>query len=459
MELLIKGGTIITMNERRQIIRDGYILIKDDKIEEVGKLGKSPVSAEETIDATGKFIMPGMINTHTHLWQSIGKGLGTDRDLWGWISSAWSPLLYNLTDDDYYNAVMLGVLEAIKSGVTTVLGYEHALNTHPTAITKIVDAFKLTGIRALLGIGYQDTGKEMGAPDFVLRPTNVILKYLEDSFKKYHNTLDGRLKIWLAPGLVSWCTEELLLESKRLAEKYNTGLTIHANESKTETEYSRRERGASEIGFLYKLGVLDKNTLVVHAVWTTDEEIEMLAERNAKVSHNPVSNMFLSSGVAPIPKMLKKGIAVGLATDGATSNNNNDFFDVLRVTPLLQKVHTLDPLSLTAEQTLEMATIIGAKAVLMENEIGSLEVGKKADIVILNFKHHSTTPNVYPPATIVYSASSENVETVIIDGRIIMENRKIQTFDENKVLENADKSIEQIISKAQNILEERWPIM
>ena len=185
----------------------------------------------------------------------------------------------------------------------------------------------------------------------------------------------------------------------------------------------------------------------------------MLAERNAKVSHNPVSNMFLSSGVAPIPRMLKKGIAVGLATDGATSNNNNDFFDVLRVTPLLQKVHTLDPLSLTAEQTLEMATIIGARAVLMENEVGSLEVGKKADIVILNFKHHSTTPNIYPPATIVYSASSENVETVIIDGRIIMENRKIQTFDEDKVLDNANKSIEQIISKAQNILEERWPIM
>jgi len=449
-DLLIRNGTLITMDEKRRIIENGAVAVTDGKIVAIGKTEEieKEYKADKVINANKNVIMPGLVNTHTHLFQTLGKGLGTDVDLLGWFKAAWAPLVEGMTDEDYYNAVMLGALEAIKSGTTTLLGYEHALNAHPTAITLVIEALKKSGIRALLGIGYQDTGREIGAPEIALRETDEIIKYLKDSFKRYHNTNEGRLKIWLAPGTVNWCTDELLQATKDFAEEYKTGITIHMNETRAEYEYSRKHRGVGEIGYVYQKGLLGANVLGVHTVWPDDSEIQLMAKYDVKVSHNPLSNMYLASGVAPIPKLLKAGITVGLATDGATSNNNNDMFDVIRVTPLLHKVATLDPLALTAEKTLEMATIDGARAVLLEKEIGSLEVGKKADIIIVDMRLPNVAPVIYAPAALVYSAGGENVLTTIVDGQILMENRKVLVMNEKEVIKAAEKSVENILKRS-----------
>ncbi len=264
------------------------------------------------------------------------------------------------------------------------------------------------------------------------------------------------MKIWLAPGTVNWCTERLLKETKRIADEEKTGIMIHAGETLSEHKYSVEKRGLPEIAYMEKIGVLDRNVLVVHAVWTDEREIEYLWKRGAKVSHNPISNMYLSSGVAPIPEMLDKNITVGLATDGAASNGNEDMFDVLRVTPLLHKVHNKNPASMTAEKTLEMATIKGAKALMMDKYIGSIEKGKKADLIILNMKLPNVTPVIHYPSAIVYSASSENVDTTIVNGKVLMKERKLTSMKEEKVLDEARRAAERIIKSTNYKPSGKW---
>ncbi|MGQ4832858.1 MAG: amidohydrolase family protein [Candidatus Asgardarchaeia archaeon] len=459
--ILIKNAVILTMDEKRRIIRDGAVAVDGDKIVAVGKtekIEKEYKGADRVFDVNGNIVMPGLVNTHSHLFQELGKNLGTDVDLLGWFKAAWAPLVEGLTAEDYYNAVKLAALEAIKTGTTTVLGYEHALNAHPDAADYVVKALTESKIRAILGYGYQDTGEEIGAPKVALRDTDSIIKELERVLKTYHRTIVGdMLRIWLAPGTMNWMSDTLIEETKRLSNEFNTGITVHMDETRAEYEYSKKTRGVSEIGYAYKIGLLGPRTLAVHTVWADDDGIEMLAKTNTKVSHNPVSNMYLASGVAPIPKMLKKGITVGLATDGPTSNNNHDMFDVIRITPLLHKVANLSPLALSAEQTLEMATIMGARAILMDDLIGSIEVGKKADLIILNLRHPNVVPVTYHPAVVVYSASSENVDTVIINGEVLMENRKILHMDEEEVMTAAQKSIERILERSGKKLETHWP--
>ena len=459
--VFIKNATVVTMDKKRRIIKSGAVAIEDDKIVAVGKteaLKKEYNNSDKVIDANGNILMPGLVNTHTHLFQSLGKNLGTDVDLLSWFKAAWAPLVEGLRDEDYYNAVKLGCLEAIKTGTTTILGYEHALNAHPRAVDKVIRALLESKIRAILGYGYQDTGEEIGAPKIALRETSEIIHDLERILKIYNeSSTNDMLKIWLAPGTINWLSDELIKETKRLAEEYNTGITIHMDETRAEYEYSKRTRGFSEIGYAYKLGLLGPKTLAVHTVWADDDGINLLAKTDTKVSHNPISNMYLASGVAPIPKMLANGITVGLATDGPTSNNNHDMFDVIRVTPLLHKVTNLDPLALSAEKTLEMATIMGARAVLMEDLIGSIEVGKKADLIILTLKNPNVIPITYHPAAIVYSASSENVITTIINGEVLMENKRILHMNEEEILKNAQKSLERILDRSGKIIETKWP--
>ena len=458
-DLLIYNAVVLTMDKKRRIIKDGAVAISDTKIVAVGKTKdlKKEYKADKEIDANGNILMPGLINTHSHLFQSLGKNLGTDTDLLGWFKAAWAPLVEGMTKEDYYNAVLLGVLEAIKTGTTTVLGYEHALNAHPDAADLVVKALRESKIRGILGYGYQDTGKDIGAPEVALRDTDSIVKALEYMLKKYHRTSNDLIRIWLAPGTMNWCSDELVKETKRLAKEYNTGITIHMDETRAEYEFSKKTRGVPEIAYAHKKRLLGPNMLAVHAVWADDEEIKLLADTDTKVSHNPLSNMYLASGVASIPKMLKAGITVGIATDGPTSNNNHDMFDVIRVTPLLQKVANLDPTALTAEQTLEMATIMGARAVLLEDLVGSIEVGKQADLIIVDIHLPNTTPMAYHPAALVYSAGSENVTTTIVNGEILMENKKVLHMDEDSILKNAQKSLDGILERTEHPEEIRWP--
>lgn len=451
MEYIVENGIILTMDQKNRIIRNGAVVIEGDEIVDIGKTHEIKAKySYETINARNNIVMPGLINTHTHLFQTLGKNLGVDVDLHRWFKCVWGPIAMFMSPDDYYNAAMLGILEAIKSGTTTLLAYEHVLSVNNNHIEKVVKALKDGKIRSILGYGYQDNGKEIGAPAIAVIDTKTIYKNIKHAFSKYHDADNDMFRLWLAPGTINWCSEELLEITKQLAEKFRTGITIHMNETRKEKEYSIKHRGMSEVEFAYKIGLLNKNVLGVHLVWVDEREIRLLAKTKTKISHNPISNMYLASGIAPIPLILKNNIDVGLATDGAASNNNMDMFDVIRITPLLHKVATLDPESLSALDTLRMATSMGAKAVMMEKIIGSIEIGKKADIIIVDIHKENMTPFFDPISAIVYCGNSKNVGTVIINGEIVMLEGKIGHLDEEKILSAAQKSFEKIYEKIQN---------
>lgn len=431
-EILIKNATIVTMDSNNAIIKNGYIHIKDDKIIDIGKDWK-PISVDVKIDASGDIVLPGLVNTHTHLFQTLGKGLGTDSDLQGWFKGAWEPIAKALDEELYRTAVLASAIESIHSGTTTILAYEHILSAKSHLLDTVVSAIKETGIRTILGIGYQDQGCEIGAPKIAVQSSDAIASFVEQSLKRYSPAKDDMFKIWLAPGTMNWISDELISITKELAKEYETGITIHMDETEAEFKYSMKNRGANEIMYAYKSRLLDSNVLVVHAVWADDESIEAMKKTNAKYSHNPVSNCYLASGIAPLRKFLDANIITSIATDGAASNNTLDMFEVMRLTGLIHKGYSRNPKEITSQQVLRMVTYDGGRSLLMP-EIGSLEIGKKADLIIIDGMSPSILPLYDPISNIVYSIGRTQVKTSIINGKIIMKDYKILNLDEHEIL-------------------------
>ncbi len=435
-EIYIKNAKIVTMDPNNRIIENGFVHIKDDYIVDIGKGSKS-IDGGCVIDAEGDILLPGLVNTHTHLFQTLGKGLGSDSDLLGWFKGAWEPIAKALNKELYETAILASAIESIHSGTTSLLAYEHILSAKSELLDVVVSTIKKMGIRTILGIGYQDQGFEIGAPRIAVQPTDEIISFLEDSLNRYH-TGNDMFRIWLAPGTMNWISDDLIRATKDLANQFNTGITIHMDETQSECNYSLKTRGVNEIMYAYKTGLLDDNVLVVHGVWADDQSIQAIAKSNAKYSHNPVSNCYLASGIAPLKKYLDAGIMSGLATDGAASNNTLDMFEVIRLTGLIHKGYNRNPKEITSEQILRMATINGARAILMDN-IGSIEIGKKADLIIIDGK----SPNILPIhnliSNIVYAFGRTQVKTSIINGRIVMENGKILHLNESEIIEKLYK--------------------
>jgi len=451
LDILIKNGTVVTVDKERRIIEQGAVAIREDRIVDIGPakdLIKKYQDAKKVIDATGKAVFPGLINTHNHLFQSLLKGLGDDRVLADWLVQVMFPSAAHLTVEEAYYGALLGCMDGIHSGTTTVMDYMHA---HPGQglADGVIKAFNELGVRGVLGRGYMDNGAEFGTPQAIMQDQKTIEDDCVRLLDTYHNSNNGRIKIWIAPAAVWLSTKKALLMSKRLADAYQTGIAVHISETPFDREASKKLHGNWDIDILDELGIMGPNVLMVHCVHLTPRDIRMTKHYDAKVSHNPVSNMYLSSGVAPVPRMLEAGITVGIATDGAASNNSNDMLEVLKYTALMHKVHHLDPTIITAEKVLEMATIDGAKALGMEDEIGSLEVGKKADLFIFNPALSAKAVPIHNPvSTLVYSSSPANVETVIVDGNIIMENKELKTVEEGKLLAKIQKVAEDLSVKA-----------
>ncbi|HHU31215.1 MAG: amidohydrolase family protein [Zhaonellaceae bacterium] len=460
IDILLLNGTVVTVNKKREIIEDGAVAIKGDKIVDIGLskiLAEKYSDAKTKIDATGKVLFPGLINTHNHLFQSLLKGLGDDRVLSDWLVQVMFPSAAKLTSEEAYYGALLGCMDGIHSGTTTIMDYMHA---HPRTnlADGVIKAFQTLGVRGILARGYMDNGADFGTPKAIMQDSKTIEDDCVRLLDTYHNLNNGRIKIWIAPAAVWLSTKESLLMSKRLADAYKTGIAVHISETPFDREASRILHGKWDIDVLEELDVMGPNVLMVHCVHLTPRDIRMTKFYDAKVSHNPVSNMYLSSGVAPVPRMIEAGITVGVATDGAASNNSNDMIEVLKFTALLQKVHHLDPTIITAEKVLEMATIDGARALGLENEIGSLEVGKKADLFVFNPKLSAkAVPMHNPVSTLVYSSSTNNVETVIIDGKIIMENGKILTVNEGEMLCRAQQVAEELSIKAETNIYKKRP--
>lgn len=451
IDLLIKNAMIVTVNKEREVLKRHSLAVKDDCIIDIGPdqvLENKYQDVKKVIDAENKILFPGLINTHNHLFQNLLKGLGDDKVLSDWFADMTAPSAAHLTPEDVYHSAMLGCVQGIRSGTTTMLDYMYP---HPVANLSdgVIKAFRELKIRGIFGRGMMDTGEQFGTQKSIMQDVQTIEEDCRRLLDNYHGIDNDRIHVWLAPAAIWSCTEECLKVTWNLAQEYNTGYTVHISETPFDREAARQLHGEPDVEVLQKLGILGPNVLMVHCVYLTERDIRMAKYNDMKVSHNAVSNMYLASGVAPIPRMVESGISVGVATDGAASNNSQDMIETLKMTALLQKVHSTDPTIITAEKVLELATIDGARAVGLDDKIGSLEIGKKADFFIYNpALSAKSIPMHNPVSTLVYSGSESCVETVIIDGNIVMEDGVILVTDEMKVIATAQHTADQLAERA-----------
>lgn len=439
-QILIKNAYIVTMNAKNQVYTNGSILVEDDQIIAVGKVDHQLVkNTAETINAEGKYVLPGFVNTHVHTSQQLGRGLGDDVDLLTWLHQRIWPYESNLTEEDSYISTLLCSLEQIRAGVTSFA------EPGGQFVSGMVKAVSEAGLRAKLAKSVMDCGE--GLPKIWQRNTQEELDQQEDDFKKYHNTADGRVQIWFGLRTIFNNSDDLIIKSKALADKYHVGLHMHVAEVKDEIDYTMEVYGEPTVTHLNRLGVLDKNFLAVHTVWLTDEEVSLFRDKQVKVSHNPAAAMRVL-GFAKIPKMLKEGICVTIGTDGAPSSNRMDMVDELWLTSLIHKGWRLDPTVMKAEEILQMATKNGAQALLDEDLYGSLEVGKKADLIVINPNSASMLPLHDPIANLVTSMHSSNVESTLCNGKWLMKERIIQTLNEADILKEAKARAAAIYKRA-----------
>lgn len=451
-QILIKNGYVISMNKNREIFKNGSILIENDRIKAVGKVASSLINSDvEVYDAQGKIILPGLVNTHVHLSQQLGRGVADDVVLLTWLRERVWPYESSFDYEDSLVSSTACCVELIKTGVTTFL------EAGGQYVDAMAEAVEKCGLRACLSKSTMDEGE--GLPKAWQKTTQEELDFQEELFKKYNNTADGRIKIWFGLRTIFNNSDELIKGTKVLADKYNTGIHMHVLEVKEEMDYTRATRGETTVEHMNRLGALGPNLVAAHTVWLTEREIDLFRLYDVKVSHNPGAAMKVVLGFAKIPEMLEKGIAVSIGTDGAPSNNRMDMMRDMYLTSLIHKGRTLNPKTVSAEQVLEMATINGARCALMEKEIGSLEVGKKADLIVLNPDTIHSLPVIDPVANIVYAMSSENVESNMCNGEWLMKNREILFLDEKELLEKVKIQNKKVMNKAGIVIPDRFPVI
>jgi len=441
--MYIRGGILITVDKERRIFKDGGVVIENNRIVKVGKreeLDKDYLHHSDiVIDASRKIVMPGLIDLHVHMAQAMIRGMAQYVRLIPWLRDYVWPLQGHYTKEDGRISALLCMIEMIKSGTTTFLEVGISGRYGMEGIAKAVEEI---GMRGVLGRHVMDT------PGYALEE-NIIHPGLVESkeygmkevihmYQRWHGK-HGRIFIWFAPRTPGAVTIETYKEIVSKARELGIGITMHLAEVKEDLEYFKKKFNCKPVEFCQKIGMLGHNVVLAHVVWVDDEEIKLLAKTGTHVAHCPSSNMKLGSGLTPVAKMIKSGVNVGLGCDGGPSNDNYDMIEEMKIAALGQSLINMDPKALTAEEVIEMATIRGAKALGLDKEIGSIEEGKKADIIIIDYWKPHLTPMLNPITHIVYAAQGQDVDTVIIDGKLIMKNRKILTVDEEKILEEAEK--------------------
>ncbi|MEY8749210.1 5'-deoxyadenosine deaminase [Alkalicoccobacillus gibsonii] len=441
--ILIKQAELITMNKEEESFV-GDLLIEGTTIKAIGSnLGE--VKADKVIDGRGRTVIPGFVQTHIHLCQTAFRGKGDDLELMDWLQKRIWPLEAAHDEESIYYSAMLGIGELIQSGTTSIVDMETVHHTDSA-----FQAISQTGIRALAGKVMMDKGTEV--PKALQENTQQSIQESVDLLEKWHNYDQGRIQYAFTPRFVVSCTEPLLKEVQALSDHYQVKVHTHASENRGEIEIVQAETGMRNVVYLDHLGLANERLILAHCVWLDEQEKKILKDRGVKVTHCPGSNLKLASGIAEIPDLLSQDIAVSLGADGAPCNNNLDMFNEMRLAALIQKpVH--GPTSMDARTVFRMATLGGAKAIGLDHEIGSLEVGKKADIAILNLNDFHTYPSfdVDTISRIVYSATRADVETTIINGKIVMENRIMKTLDKQLVLSESNRVMKRLVKRLPKI--------
>ncbi len=434
-DVLVYNGTVVTVNPAYDVFKDGFICVAEGRIQSVGAKGpKQPLpDAQQTVDARGGIILPGLVNTHTHAPMALFRGLADDLPLMTWLNeyifkaeSRW------LNPETVYTATLLSCSEMLLSGTTTLCdGYFFE--------DSVAQAVQASGMRAILGQGIID----LPAPG-VPEPAQNVAEALR-FIKKWQ----GRSAM-IRPSLFChspyMCSQETLRQARRVADETASLFQIHVAETQGEAEQIQKEHGLSPVQYLDAIGILTPRTLVVHGIWVDKGDIACLARRNVGISVTTESHMKLASGVAPVPAFLEEGLAVGFGTDSCASNNNLDMFQEMDLAAKLHKLRLLDPTVLDARQVLRLATGGGSRAIGLGDEIGSIEVGKKADIIIVDTHKPHLTPLYDPTSHLVYAASGGDVTDVIIDGRVVVKDRTVLTVDVQAVMDEMEHLARQVAS-------------
>lgn len=430
MSILIKNVDILSMDGKNEIIEGTNIYITDSKIEHIGEI-RTDIDVEKVIDGNNKLAMPGLINSHTHMGMSLLRNYADDLPLFDWLSNKIWPIEAKMNTEDIYWGSLLSMVEMIQSGTTTFCDMYIMMD-------EVGKGAEESGMRAMLTRGMGEDKND---------PTFSKLNEARDLYKEWHGKANGRIRTMVAPHAPYTCSDKFLLKTMELAHELNTGIHIHLSETKKEVEDSYEIHGKSPIEHMDDLGLFNHHTLAAHCVHVNDKDIEIMAKKNVFPVNNPGSNLKLASGFAPVDKMLKKGIKVSLGTDGASSNNNLNMFEEINLAAIINKAVNLDAVSVPAIKSIEMATVNGAYALDWYDEIGSLEVGKKADIILIDLDKPHLYPRYNLISSVAYSTQGSDVDTVIIDGKVIMEKRIIKTVDVEKIMYMADKQAKDLINR------------
>lgn len=429
-QTLIENALVVTMDDRRQVHEHGAILVENDRIAAVGPDASRRANAgAERIDASGRIVIPGLVNTHVHLTQQLGRGLADDVDLLTWLRDRIWPYESSLTPEDQHLSSLLCMAELVRSGVTT---FCEAGGQHVDAMG---DAVEQAGLRAVLCQSTMDNGQ--GLPDSWVQPTQACLDRQRDQHHRWHGAADGRIRHWLGLRTLFNCSDALVCGTVALAHELGTGITMHLAEVIDEVRFTEAHYGHSPVAHMAALDALGPDLLAVHTVWLDARDVDMMLRHDVKVSHCPAAAMRVL-GFAPVPELVAKGLCVSLGTDGAPSNNRMDLIDEMWLASLIHKGRWLDPTAMPAETILEMATVNGARALGWQDEIGALAVGRKADLVVIDPNSAGALPMNDPVGGLVSAMHASNVRSVMVDGRWVLRDGAITTFDEAAVLGEAD---------------------
>jgi cytosine/adenosine deaminase-related metal-dependent hydrolase len=459
--MIFENATLITMNPRRQIITQGAVAVTGQVIEAVGKSRAIVERYPEKVrvNCNGNVLLPGLIDTHVHTAQAMLRGCADDLGLLDWLFKRVWVLQGSYTAEDGRASAALCALEMIKSGTTAFI---ECMLAERYGIDGVAEVLLQSGLRAAIGKIVMDI------PSYARSDSQMHPGMVEDGITSVQNTLaaferwngagDGRLQIWFGPRTPGGVTPSLYDEISRLAKERGMGLTIHLSEVREDIDYAVSQGFRTPTEFALAHGLLGPRTVLAHCVWTDEGDWRLMAETGTHVTHNPASNCKTATGIAPVQRMLDAGVNVSIGCDGGPSNNTYDMLRDMRLVSYLANLKEDDPTAVPAETVLEMATINGAKAMGLEDQLGSLEPGKQADFIVINMDAPHLTPAWDPVSTLVYAACGTDVDTVVIAGQVVMQGRKVLTLDEGAILEDIRARHQEVARRGGLQIGPRWPV-
>lgn len=450
MNTLWTSATIVTMDASRRTLYGASLYVEDGRIVALGpdaELAAWRDQADRIIDCEGNILFPGLINTHTHSFQTLLKGLAADTTLDEWLANVITPSVTAIGTEDLYHAARLSAIDALQTGTTTILDYQYVQageGLNEAAIRGYRDA----GMRLVYGRGFADDGVQFGANPDELEPLARIQEETEALIETWHGEDDGMVRIALAPSALWMCSPACLAWAADCSRRHGVLVTSHTAETSYDNECSLALHGADDFGALEKYGLLGERMLLVHGVKLSEEQVERMAKSGTRFSYNAVSNMYLASGAAPIPWMKRAGVVGSLGTDGAASNNANDMLETLKSSILLAKAASRDAGVMSALDGLAWATCDGAKALGMQDEIGSLEVNKRADLFLFVPGRSAKASACHDPvSTLAYSCDARNVDKVMVDGVLVVDDGRMLPFDEGDAIRTATEHAQTLVRR------------